>query len=173
MTKSEIYDFISSIDSVNAKYIMQDSGIMEDFEFANRYLDREEIPMYLHCMDRIGEKIKDFGEHRLTPANAKVGEGATVNLWSDKHAATIIRITKSSITVRLDKAILDPDFKPEIIPGGFAGHCTNQNEQTYKYEPDEKGTEYTFRWSKKFCRYGTPGNPTLSKGRHEFYDYNF
>lgn len=173
MTKSEIYDYIRSIDSVNAEYIMQDSEIMGDFEWANRYLDREDKSMYLHCMGRIREKVKDFGEYRLTPANAKAGEGATVNLWSDRHAATIIKVTKSSITVRQDKAILDPDFRPEIIPGGFVGHCINQDEQTYKYEPDENGMEYTFRWSKKYCRYGTPGNMTLSKGRHEFYDYNF
>lgn len=72
-----------------------------------------------------------------------------------------------------DKATLNPDFKPEFIPGGFAAHCTNQSEQSYTYEPDEKGEVTTFHWSDKFQRYGQPGNLTLSKGRHEFYDYNF
>ena len=38
---------------------------------------------------------------------------------------------------------------------------------------DEKGEVTTFHWSDKFQRYGQPGNLTLSKGRHEFYDYNF
>lgn len=80
---------------------------------------------------------------------------------------------KNSVTVRRDKATLNPDFKPEWIPGGFAAHCTNQEEQSYTYEPDESGTVYTFRWSNKYQRYGQPGNLSLSKGRHEFYDYNF
>lgn len=99
--------------------------------------------------------------------------GETVNIWSDRYAATVIKVTKSSVTARRDKATLNPDFKPEWIPGGFAAHCTNQDEQTYTYQPDENGMEYTFRWSRKYQRYGQPGNLTLSKGRHEFYDYNF
>lgn len=114
-----------------------------------------------------------FRERFLTPASIQVGDGVTVNLWSDRYAATVIKVTKSSVTARRDKATLNPDFKPEWIPGGFAGHCTNQDEQTYSYEPDENGMEYTFRWSRKYQRYGQPGNLTLSKGRHEFYDYNF
>lgn len=173
MTSKEIFDFISSIDSVNAEYIMQDSEIMGDFKWAERYLSQGKEDMHQHCIRRVKEKIAEFGESRLTPANAKVGEGVTVNLWSDRHAATIIKVTKCSITVRRDKATLNPDFKPDFIPGGFAAHCTNQSEQSYTYEADENGTTYTFRWSKKYCRYGTPGNLTLSKGRHEFYDYNF
>ena len=46
-------------------------------------------------------------------------------------------------------------------------------DRSYTYEPDEKGEVRTFHWSDKFQRYGQPGNLTLSKGRHEFYDYNF
>ena len=173
MTNKEVFKFINSIDSINAEYIMQDSEIMKEFEWAERYLNQGKKDMYLFCLRRVREKIGKFGEYRLTPANAKVGEGATVNLWSDRHAATIIKVTKCTITVRQDKAILNPDFKPEWIPGGFAAHCTNQSEQSYTYEADETGNTYTFRWSKKYCRYGTPGNLSLSKGRHEFYDYNF
>ena len=173
MTKKEIFDFISSIDSVNTEYIMQNDVIMKDFEVARKYLDQGKKDLYLLCMRQIREKIRRFNTCYLTPANAKLGDGATVNLWSDRHAATITRVTKCSITVRRDKAILNPNFKPEFIPGGFNAHCTNQNEQSYTYEQDENGMEYTFRWSKKYCSYGTPGNLTLSKGRHEFYDYNF
>ena len=123
--------------------------------------------------EKAKEKVALFRERFLTPASIQVGDGVTVNLWSDRYAATVIKVTKSSVTARRDKATLNPDFKPEWIPGGFAGHCTNQDEQTYSYEPDENGMEYTFRWSRKYQRYGQPGNLTLSKGRHEFYDYNF
>lgn len=97
----------------------------------------------------------------------------TICYWSDKHAATVIKKTPFSLTVRRDKATLDPGFKPEWIPGGFAAHCTNQDEQTYTYEPDPDGDVQTFRWSNKYGTYGQPGDLRLIKGRHEFYDYNF
>lgn len=173
MTNKEVFEFISRIDSINAEYIMQNSEIMNCFDRALKYLNQGKKDMYLFRLDMAREKIEKFGECHLTPANAKVGEGATINFWSDRQAATIIKVTKCSITVQRDKAILNPNFKPEFIIGGFSAHCTNQSEQSYTYEMDETGQTYTFRWSKKHCSYGTPGNLTLSKGRHEFYDYNF
>ena len=100
MTNKEVFEFINSIDSVNAEYILQDSEIMKDFEWAERYLNQGKKDMYLYCLGRVREKIAKFGEYRLTPANAKVGDGATINLWSDRHAATIIKVTKSSRTKR-------------------------------------------------------------------------
>lgn len=118
-------------------------------------------------------KIDEVAGYILCPANVNVGDGVTINLWSDRHAATIIKKTAYSVTVQQDTATLSPDFKPEWIAGGFAGHCVNQDEQTYTYERNPNGRVETFRWSKKYGRYGTPGNPSLSKGRHEFYDYNF
>lgn len=124
---------------------------------------------YKNCL----EKAEEIHNAYLTPATAKVGDGATVNLYSDRYAGTIIKVTKKSVTVRRDKATLDPNFKPEFIPGGFAGHCTNQEEQSYTYEADPNGEVYTIFWSDKYNRYGRPGDLSLSRGRHEFYDYNF
>lgn len=164
---------VTAVDQLNADYIMQDPEIVKEFEWAAHYLKEGKVRMAAWCFRRAKEKVEQFGFFRLTPANIRVGDGVTVNLWSDRYAATVIKVTKSSVTVRRDKATLNPDFKPEWIPGGFAAHCTNQDDQTYTYEPDANGTEYTFRWSRKYQRYGQPGNLTLSKGRHEFYDYNF
>ena len=144
MTREEYSAFIAKVAPENARYIM--------------------------CCEEI---TGGFERTALTPATVKVGDGVTINLWSDRHAATVIKVTAKTVTVRRDKATLNPDFKPEFIPGGFAAHCTNQSEQRYTYEPDEKGEIRTFHWSDKFQRYGQPGNLTLSKGRHEFYDYNF
>lgn len=102
----------------------------------------------------------------------EVEDGVTICLYSDRHAATVIRKTKTTITVRRDKAIRDPNFKPEFIPGGFCAHCTNQDEQTYTYERDPQGNVSTFYWSEKFGRWQRE-SITLMPGRHEFYDYNF
>ena len=109
----------------------------------------------------------------LTPETAKVGDGATIVLWSDRHACTIVKVTKSFVCVQRDKAVLSGDWKPNIIPGGFAGHCVNQHEQQWTCTPDPNGEIIKFAWSAKYQRYGQPGNARLIAGRQEFYDYNF
>ena len=111
--------------------------------------------------------------NKLNPETAKVNDGATVLLWSDCHAGTIIRVTPKMIVIQRDKATLNPDWKPEIIPGGFVGHCTNQNSQNYTYERDTEGEIYKLYWSEKYGYYGKPYGFKAFAGRHEFYDYNF
>lgn len=119
-----------------------------------------------YCKELIG---------RIERYNVQVGDGVTICLYSDRNAGTVIKRTAKSITVQRDIATLDPNFKPEFVVGGFAGHCTNQNEQTYTYERDEEGSIETFRWSDKYGRYCGGGDQTIKiiNGRHEFYDYNF
>lgn len=102
----------------------------------------------------------------------EVGDGVTLNLWSDRQAYTIIRRTPYTLTLQRDKATLDPNFKPEFIVGGFAAHCTNQDEQSYTYERDPNGGTTVVYWSKKYGRFMYLGK-SISVGRHEFYDYNF
>ncbi len=166
-------NIVRAIDPENAEYIMGDSEITGEFERVLQYLRDGKGRLAVFVLGEAKQKVREFSGRRLTPANIRVGDGVTINLWSDRNAATVIRVTRSTVTVRQDKATINPEFKPEIIPGGFAGHCVNQDEQTYTYKPDAKGREYTFHWSRKYQRYGQPGNLTLSKGRHEFYDYNF
>lgn len=159
----------------NAQYIMKDVFVKDDIgyikrhEARTRWDEREREFEYDLAMRHAETAHKCL----LTPATAKVGDGATVRYWSDAHACTIIKVTKATVTVRRDKATLDPDFKPEWVAGGFAGRCVNQSEQTYTYEDDPNGEVMTFRWSNKYNSYGTPGNLRLTRGRHEFYDYNF
>lgn len=103
---------------------------------------------------------------------AKVGDGITIHLYSDSHAYTIIKRTQKTITIQRDKATLKEDFKPEIIPGGFAGHCVNNYEQDYDYKRDEKGATKVLHWSEKNGNWKSKSG-SVSLGRHEFYDYNF
>lgn len=121
--------------------------------------------------DRINElkRVIKIEERR----EVKVGDGVTVRYYSDSEAYTVIKRTKSTITIQRDKATLDPNFKPEFIAGGFAGHCVNQNEQTYTYERDENGTIQTARWSEKDGMFKVNGCLKVFNGRREFYDYNF
>lgn len=168
-----LIEIVEAIDKVNAEYILRDEEIRKSYKYIAKLWDNCELDYMQSALEILKERIKEYDNTHLTPANAKVGDGATVNLWSDRHACTIIKVTKNTVTVQRDTANLNPDFKPEFIPGGFAGHCTNQNEQSYTYERDEQGEVTTIHWSEKYQRYGRPGFPTLSKGRHEFYDYNF
>jgi len=101
----------------------------------------------------------------------EVGDGVTLHLWSDRHACTVIAKTKTTITIRRDKAIRNPDFRP--VYEGLC--CINQDEQEYTYEPDPNGEVIRCRWSEKRGRYqtGSDGSMGISRGRHEYYDYNF
>lgn len=102
----------------------------------------------------------------------KVGDGVTLRLYSDAEAYTVVKRTACSITVQRDKAMLDPNFKPVWDVGGFAGHCTNQEEQKYSYERNENGEKITLRFSRKYGRFMYL-EKSIQIGRHEFYDYNF
>ena len=106
--------------------------------------------------------------------NVKVGDGITLDLYSDSHAYTIIARTAKTITIQRDEATLKKDFKPEMVAGGFSAICTNQNDQEYDYERNPKGQTMVIRWSEKNQRWSAPkGYTRVSLGRHEFYDYNF
>ena len=159
----------------NAKYILNCYEVRDALEGVERSIKNENTLLKDHYFDSAMREAKFFNERRLSPINIKVGDGVTVHLWSDAHAATVIKKTRCTITVQYDKATLSPDFKPEFVTGGFCAHCTNQNEQTYTYEKDENGRIETYRWSDKRIRYqgGGDGSIYLTKGRHEFYDYNF
>lgn len=193
MTKEQFEARVRELDPINAEYILADSEIQRQYQNYLRWKNKNEANVRAvkdsgksdneidetcqriaeNVLQELEENIRQYDEYHLTPANAKVGDGATVYLYSDSHAGTIVKVTKRSVTVRRDKATLNPNFKPEIIPGGFCGHCINQDEQSYTYEPDENGSLTTVYWSKKHNQYGLPGNLQLGKGRHEFYDYNF
>ena len=104
-----------------------------------------------------------------------IGDGCTLHLWSDAYACTVIKKTKTTITIQRDNAIPSPKFKPEFELGGFSAHCTNNDEQSYIYERNLNGETFVCHWSEKEgrYRYGSDGSMKISVGRHEYYDYNF
>lgn len=172
LTRESIMEVIREVAGDNATYVAID--MEDDFHFWTEYVPKHPAE-YLsaeHAEKDIREKA-NMRKGMLTPVTAKVGDGATINLWSDRHACTIVKVTKNTVTVRRDKATRDPSFKPEWMPGGFSAICINIEDQKWTYEPDENGEVTTFHWSRKYNRYGQPGNLTLSAGRHEYYDYNF
>ena len=173
MIPENIANFVFVTDPINAPYIAKNFEFMRMVENRQRNLDKgDERIAELYLRD-IEEFVRNFDSRYLTPGNAKVGDGATVVLYTDRYAGTIIKVTPQTITVQRDTAKLVPEFKPDWIPGGFSCICTNNEDQDYTYERDEQGEVYTFRWSEKHQSYGRPGHLRAIKGRREFYDYNF
>lgn len=101
-------------------------------------------------------------ERRIRKFNVKVGDGVTIYLWSDSHAATVIKRTKYSITVQQDKAIRTDN-------NGISEH------QEYRYERNPRGEITTYRWSNKYGCFCNSGDQSIKigNGRYEYYDYSF
>lgn len=108
---------------------------------------------------------------QTVPADPEVGMGATVLMWTDRHAATIIEVGRTkagavkSVTVQEDKATRTDEY-------GMS------DAQSYSYEPDPNGAVrvYTKRKNGAFVREGSPMNSGERVGigyRKHYYDYSF
>lgn len=125
----------------------------------------------------LNQKKKELEDeyHKELNREIEVGDGVTMYLYSDRKAYTVIAKTAKTITIQRDKAIRDPNFKPEWVPGGFSAICVNSNDQNWTYERNPDGEIIRCRWSEKNGRYqtGSDGSIAIGRGRHEYYDYNF
>jgi hypothetical protein len=88
----------------------------------------------------------------------EVGMGATVLLWTDRHAGTIIKVTPKSFTLREDTAIRTDNY-------GMS------DSQAYRYEPNPNGREWVFRLTKRGWRSG--GTAVMIGHRRSYHDYSF
>ena len=84
-----------------------------------------------------------------------------------------VEVKRTPKTVTLAKVIVasDPDWKPEMVPGGFAAHCTNQSSQTWLYDSVDYSDTKTIRATKK--GWSNKGTRFVEDMAREFYDYNF
>lgn len=113
-----------------------------------------------------------YGLRREYNSGMEVGDKGSVRLWSDSEPCTVIKRTKTTVTVRFDKATRNPNWKPEWIPGGFSAICTNNEDQQWIIEDNPNGSTETFYWSDKencFVHHGC----RLTPGWYKHYDYNF
>lgn len=102
-------------------------------------------------------------------------EGRTY--WTERGYSQLypwVEIRRTAKRVWLAKVEVkpDPDWKPEIIAGGFAGHCTNQAHQTWLFDKiDETRTTMICLTSRGWQR--GPHADYLENRADYFYDYNF
>lgn len=113
----------------------------------------------------------------LTPQTAKVGDGVTLNYWTDRKAYTIVEVKRNGrqIVIQQDTATRTNKEDDIFHPGGFVGHTETPGGQKWTYERNPEGGLRTANWSAKYNRFKVGGNKglTVTAGRHEHYDYNF
>lgn len=87
-----------------------------------------------------------------------IGMGATICYWTDRRAATIVKVTRCQIHVQ-------EDIARRVDTNGMS-EC-----QEYEYEPDPNGAVTIFRKTKR----GWKGNGAglLIGSRQHYYDYSF
>ena len=94
--------------------------------------------------------------------------------WSDMHPYEIVRVVSpKTIEIRVMDAELDENWKPEIVSGGFAGHCTNQGDQRWAYKSNPEYPVIRARQRKDGHFYSANGRHFLSTKPRKFHDYNF
>ena len=112
--------------------------------------------------------------------------------YSDVRPYEVVKVVSDkTIEIRAMNAERDPNWKPEIIPGGFSGHCVNQSSQKWIITSDLEAPVFRIRYSKKHSYVERAGHnnwePTevrcfadaggskykLSDEPRKFYDYNF
>lgn len=99
---------------------------------------------------------------------------ANLHGYSDIVPYEVVRvISEKTMEVRVMKATLGPNWKPEIVPGGFLGHCMNMDSQTYIYESEEQYGVIKIRKQKNGQWKSIFGRHILSDRPIKFYDYNF
>ena len=105
----------------------------------------------------------------------QIGDKAHVLYYSDIHPCTVIKRTKKFVTVQMDNYKLNKEIRPNIIPGGFAGHCTNNREQRWIITENPEGTitEGYLGSDNEWYEKGTNRRNTVEKGYVKFHDYNY
>jgi len=97
---------------------------------------------------------------------------------SQKYPWVEVKHTAKTVTLAKVRVKRDPDWQPEIVPGGFAGHCTNQHDQTWLFDRIDETEIKTIRRvrSRTFCEaemWAHKGTRFIEGQAVEFYDYNF
>ena len=127
--------------------------------------------------------LAGYPQHPKYPYGVfSVGDRAHIAGYSDIHPCTVVKVQRKGreVVVRQDQAKLADGQVPEILPGGFAGHCVNQRDLVYDISECLDGALRIFTLRKWRGRYvwtekgETPdGTMCLRHGWRYFYDYNF
>lgn len=112
---------------------------------------------------KLGKETGSLVNHIMSRATdqpaPQVGMGATILMWSDRHAATIVKVTKTQVHVKQDKAV-------RIDTNGMSEH------QEYTYTSDPDASVEVFRMTKRGYRSSSGAGLVIGE-RDEYYDPSF
>ena len=130
-----------------------------------------------------------LAKHDITPLplwnrRFEVGDGATVVLWSDRKAYTVVAVSKTgkTITLQQDKQhLVNGPTSGEtdaltVTPGGFAAHVSGVQRWHCERDPEGPMTKATLRKNGEWVLKGTATSERgcrVFRGRAPHYDYNF
>jgi hypothetical protein len=110
----------------------------------------------------------------------QVGDKVHTCFYSDVHPGTVVKRTAKRCTVRFDDVAKDPSWEPEFVPGGFAGHCVNQEDQRWIIADNPDGVIHRFflhksgQWRMSAAGGNESGRgPRLGPGWAYKRDFNF
>ena len=105
------------------------------------------------------------------------GEYLTETLYSDNKPWKVVGRTATTLKLVEVEVDRDPEWTPHIVPGGFSGHCTNQNSQTWLYAGLSERTVTVrlvkSRYNRDGKMWGSNGRSFIANGARSKYDYNF
>jgi len=94
--------------------------------------------------------------------------------YTDVTPYEVVRkISEKTLEIRAMRSELDPTWKPVRVPGGFAGHCVNNNTQRWIITSDVTAKVIRIRLGKRGWRGTDGGRYKLSDKPFRHYDYNF
>lgn len=126
----------------------------------------------------MNKPIRSYDTFCTNIAGLPEGEYLTETGYSDTYPVRVVSRTASTVTVQRVETVLDPEWKPEVVMGGFVGHCTNNNAQKWVFAGL---SERTFKLRLVKSRFAGSDKLWRSKGGSEFiangavrkHDYNF
>lgn len=93
--------------------------------------------------------------------------------YSDIHPYEVVRVvSEKCVEIREMDAELSADWKPNFIPGGFAGHVTNNAEQVWTFKSNPERPIIRARLGKRGWK-SHLGFHRPSDQPRRFHDYNF
>lgn len=130
------------------------------------------------CPDCEGEEPEEFEpkqvEGLVSPENVEVGMGATMYYLSDCHAYEVVEVTKSKkiAILRLLDAEWDENNKPEFTPGGFVGHCSNNQDLKWRLFSNPENSKIRVHWRPKKKQWSYGGTKVVIGKAVYHYDFN-
>ena len=99
-------------------------------------------------------------------------------MYSDVEPYEVVeRRTEIKVMVRMMDADRRDDWKPEIISGGFSGHCVNNGDQgnAWDIKQNEANALIAVRWSNAKTGWfdSSGGRYSMEDAPRKKYDFNF